>query len=154
MKIYRLIIAGVVLAALTGALYRSNRRKAETSPVAAADTPPTILTLKEGDISRIALKKKSADELVLAKSASGKWKITAPKPLEAEQGAVSGMLSTASSLTAERLIEEKAGNLKPYGLTEPELEADITVQDKTHKLLIGDSTPAGNAVYARLDGDP
>jgi len=63
------------------------------------------------------------------------------------------MLSTASSLTAERLIEEKAGNLKPYGLTEPELEADITVQDKTHKLLIGDSTPAGNAVYARLDGD-
>ncbi|HEY1271138.1 MAG TPA: DUF4340 domain-containing protein [Terriglobales bacterium] len=154
MKIYRLILAAIILAALMGAYYRSEHRKSEPEPVSAAAKPPAILTLKEAEISQITLKKRSAEEVVLARDSSGKWQITAPKPMEADQGAVSGMLSTASSLTADRLIEDKTTDWKPYGLAEPELEADITAQGKTQKLLIGDSTPTGNAVYARLDGDP
>ena len=153
MKLRGLVIAIVVLAALTAALYWSNHQK--PADTASADAPPKILTLKQDDISKIDLKKKGADELVLAKDGSGRWQITAPQRLGAEQSAVSPMLSTLSSLTAGRLVEEKAGDLGQYGLSDPALTATITQKDnKTQALLLGDQTPAGSAVYAKLEGDP
>jgi Domain of unknown function (DUF4340) len=155
MKLRSLIIATVVLAGLCGALYWSNRHPKSESTAASANTPPKILSLKEDDIAKIDLKKKDADELVLTKNSSGKWQITAPKLLGVDQSAVSGMVGALSSLSSERVVEEKASDLKPYGLSEPALEADLTEKDsKTQKLLLGDNTPTGNAVYAKLDSDP
>ncbi len=153
MKLRGLIVAIVILTGLTGALYWSNRQKpAETA--ASADAPPKILALKQEDISKIDLKKKGGDELVLAKDSSGKWRITAPAPLAVEQSTVSPMLSSLSALTSERLVEEKASDLGPYGLSDPVLTATIADKNnKTHTLLLGDQTPAGSAVYAKLEGD-
>ena len=154
MKLRGLIVAIVVLAALTGALYWSNRQK-PADAAASADAPPKILTLKQEDISKIDIKKKGADELVLAKDGSGKWQITSPQPLSVEQSAVSPMLSSLSTLTSERLVEDKASDLGQYGLSDPALVANITEKNnQTHALLLGDQTPAGGAVYAKLDGDP
>jgi Domain of unknown function (DUF4340) len=155
MKIHGLAIAGIVLAALTGALYWSNHHKPAETTAASTDTPPKILTLNEGDISKIDLKRKGGDEVVLAKNGSGKWQITAPNSLEADQSAVSGVISTLASLNSERLVEDKASNLNQYGLSAPVLEAAVTEKaNQTKKLLIGDDTPTGNAVYAKLDNDP
>lgn len=155
MKIRGFIVAIVVLAGLTGALYWSNHQKPAETPEASADAPPKILALKQDDISKIDLRRKGTDDLVLARDGSGKWRITAPKPLEVEQSTVSPMLSTLATLTAGRLVEDKASDLGQYGLSDPSFAATITEQNnKTHKLLLGDNTPAGSAVYAKLDGDP
>src|SRR6266403_173198 len=156
MKNSGLIIAAVVLAALTGALYWSNRHPAsENTAKASIDTPPKILTLKQEDISKIEIKKKGGEELDLAKGDAGKWQITAPKPLGADQDAVSSVLSTVSSLNADRLVEDKASDLSQYGLAQPALELDVTSKDgKPQKLFLGDDTPAGSAVFAKLEGDP
>ena len=146
----------VVLLGLMGALYWSNRhpKSAETAEASAEAPAPKILTLKEDDISKIDLKRKDAGDVDLAKN-NGKWQINAPKQLAADQTTVSTMLSSLSSLSSERLVEEKASDLSPYGLTAPPFEADITEKDnKTQKLLLGDNTPTGNAVYAKLEGDP
>src|SRR5271157_107954 len=109
MKLRGLLIAIIVLAGLTGALYWSNRhpKSAETSDLTVSPVPK-ILSLKEDDVSRIDIKKKGGAELLLAKN-NGKWQITAPQPLSAEQAAVAGMLATLSSLSAERLVEERSG---------------------------------------------
>ena len=156
MKMNSLLIAAIVLAALSGVLYWSNHRKpAESAVKVSADTPPKLLTLAQGDIARVDIKKKSGDEIELAKNDAGKWQIVGAKPLRADQNEVSSMLSTLSSLSSERLIAEKAGNLADYGLAQPFVEVDVTEKDnKTQKLLIGDNTPAGNAVYVALAGDP
>ena len=155
MKLRGLMIAIVVLAGLTGALYWSNRHKPADTAEASADAQPKILTLKQEDISKIDLKKKGEDELVLAKDGSGKWQITSPQPLGVEQNAVSPILSSLSTLSSERLVEDKASDLGQYGLSDPGLAATITEKNnKTHELLLGDKTPAGNAVYAKLEGDP
>jgi hypothetical protein len=156
MKMNGLLIAAIVLAALSGVLYWSNHRKpAENAVKVSADTPPRILTLTEADITKVDIKKKSGDEVVLAKDDAGKWQIEAAKPLRADQNEVSSILATLSSLGSERLIEEKAGNLADYGLAQPAVELDVTEKDnKTQKLLMGDNTPAGNAVYVALAGDP
>lgn len=156
MKIRSLIVATFVLVALVGTLYWSEHRKpTDETAKASADTPPIILKLDEAAIAKVALKKKGAEQIVLAKKGSGRWQITQPTPLSADQSAVSGALSTLSSLNSERLVEDKASDLKRYGLDQPTLEADITEQDnKEHKVLIGDETPTGSAVYAMLAGDP
>ena len=156
MKMNSLLVAAIVLAALSGVLYWSNHRKPKEDAVkVSADTPPKILTLAQADITKVDIKKKTGDAVELTKNEVGKWQILAAKPLRADQNEVSSILSTLSSLTSDRLIEERAGNLADYGLAQPSVEVDVTEKDnKTQKVLIGDSTPAGNATYVALVGDP
>ena len=154
MKIRGLIVAAAVFFVLGGTLYWSDHHKAaEDTTKTSPDTPP-ILKLDEAAITKLELKKKDAPPIVLIK-ASDNWQIAEPKELRADQSAVLGMVSTLSSLNSERLVEEKASDLKRYGLDQPAFEADITEKDsKTQKLLIGDDTPTGSAAYAMLAGTP
>jgi hypothetical protein len=155
MKLGGLIVAVVVLGGLTGTLYWSNHHKPAESTEASADTPPKILAVKEADISRFDLKKNGSDQVAGERNSSGQWRITSPTSLPADQSAVSSLLGTFSSLNSQRLVEEKAGNLASYGLGAPKLEFDLSEKgNKTQKLLLGDDTPTGNGIYAKLDGDP
>jgi len=156
MKIRSLMVATLIFLALGGTLYWSEHRKpTDESAKVSADTPPAILKLDETTINRVELKKKDADPIVLAKNASGTWQIAQPKSFSADQNAVSGTLATLSSLNSERLVEDKSSDLKQYGLGQPAIEVNITEKDnRTQRLLIGDDTPAGGAVYAMLAGDP
>jgi len=156
MKIRSLVVAAFVLLALVGTLYWSGHRKpSDESAKVSADTPPAVLKLDEAAITKLELKRKDTEPIVLAKSDSGAWRITQPNPFAADHGAVSGALSALSSLNSERLVEDRASDLKQYGLDHPAIEVDITEKDnKTQRLIIGDGTPAGSAVYAMLAGDP
>lgn len=154
-KPYGLIVAAIILAGLTGALYWSNHHKPADTTEASANLPPKILAIKEADISKFGLKKNGTEQVAGERNSAGQWHITSPTPLPADQSAVSSLLGTFSSLNSERLVEEKAGDLAPYGLDAPKLEVVLTEKDnKTQKLLLGDATPAGNGMYAKLDGDP
>jgi hypothetical protein len=154
-KPYGLIVAAVILAGLTGALYWSNHHKPADTTEASANVPPKILAVKEADISKFDLKKNGTEQVGGERNSAGQWHITSPTPLSADQSAVSSLLGTFSSLNSERLVEEKAANLAPYGLDAPKLEVELTEKDnKTQKLVLGDATPAGNGIYAKLGGDP
>ena len=157
MKLRELSIAMVVLAALLGVLYWSNHHKAseDAGIKASAEASPKILTLNSGDVSGLLIHRKDHPEIRLSRNESGAWQITAPKALPTDQESVSSLLSTLSSLSSERLLEEKTSDLTTYGLANPAVELDVTLKDnKTQKLLIGDQTPAGNSYYAMLAGDP
>lgn len=157
MKGYGLLVAAIVLAALSGVLYWSNHKKAspESDMKVSADAPPKILSIPEADIAKVEIKHKGQDDVTLAKDAAGKWQITAPKTLAADQSNVGSLVSTLSGLTSERLIEDKAGNLAEYGLADPAVEVDVTQKNnKTDKLFIGDNTPTGSSAYVAVAGDP
>jgi len=156
MKLRSLVLATVVLLALMGTLYWSEHRKGNTDTTkVSADTPPAIVHEDEAGISRIELKKKNADPIVLTKAGSGTWQITQPKVLNADQSAVGSLASSFSSLASERLVEGKASDLRQYGLDQPAEEVDVTGKNnQTEKLLLGDETPTGSAVYAKLAADP
>ena len=99
MKLRSLILASVVLLALVGTLYWSEHRKPANESAKASDASPAILKLDESSITRVELKKKDAEPIVLAKSSSGAWQIAEPKPFDADQSNVSSTLSSLSSLT-------------------------------------------------------
>jgi hypothetical protein len=153
-KFRGLIIAAVVLLALSVALYWSNRHPpSDDTAKASVDASPKILSLDQSEVTALAIRKKGDPDVQLARNGTA-WQITAPKSLAADQSTVSGILSTVSSLNSDRLVDDKASDLAQYGLSDPVVEVDITAKNKTQKLLLGEQTINGNSTYAMLAGDP
>ena len=156
MKIRQLTLAAIVLVALLGALYWSNRRQPiDDAAKAAADAPVKVLSVDRDDVSKLEIKKKGGDDLIVSKAGADNWKITAPQSLHADQQQIATILSTLLVINADRVIDEKAGDLKAYGLAEPLVTVSATAKNgATQNLLIGDDTPTGGSVYAMRAGDP
>jgi hypothetical protein len=155
MKFRGLIAAAVVLLALAGVLYWSEHRKTPDTATPAADTTPAILKIDPATVASLTVKQKGAPPVTLVKSSAGQWQITAPSAYPADTSTVSGMLSNLAPLTSQRLVEDQSTNLAQFGLSDPSVELDITAKDnKTTRLLLGDDTPTGDAVYAAVAGDP
>ncbi|HTZ58454.1 MAG TPA: DUF4340 domain-containing protein [Acidobacteriaceae bacterium] len=149
-----LLVAVVVLAALTGVLYWSQHRKPPENTAVSANTAPSILKVNMPDVTELEIKNRGTEPVTLKKTGD-KWEITEPKPYPADQDAVIGVLSSLSYLNTDRVVEDKAADRKQYGLDSPAAELEITQKGKgTQELLLGDDTPAGGDVYAGVAGDP
>lgn len=154
MRERNLLVAAVILAALSAAVWWAQRH-----PQAAASATPTAATPKMADIpsaqmQEIDLNKRGGAPLTLQHQ-NGKWAITSPEPLPADQDAVNGIASSFNPLTADNVVEDKAADLSKYGLNSPSLT--VTVHEKNGKsdiIYFGDDVPAGSLVYARSGSDP
>ena len=151
MKPKGLLIAVVLLAVLSGLVWWSNKKQAATKP--APDTSTKILSIPDDQFQDIRIKTLANLTIDLSRQ-DNKWTMTQPKPLAADQDAVSSMVSTLSSLNADKTVEDKAADLHPYGLDIPTLEVTITMKDgKTAELLIGNATLDSAGYYAKLASD-
>src|SRR5580693_4283093 len=156
MKMRQLLVATVVLAALAATLYWSNHRKPANDSVNASPstTNAKVISLTQDDISKLEVKKKDGDDVVLNRAGAANWKIISPKPLVADQESVSSILYNLSPMDGATLIDEKATDLKQFGLADPEAQISATGKDgKTQTILVGDETPTGDAAYVMLSGD-
>jgi hypothetical protein len=156
MKPRGLLAAVIVLAALGGALYWSNRKQKADAAKPATDTAATtkILSIPEDQVKEVRLKKAGADATVLRKGDDGKWQIAEPKPLRADQDTAKSLISSLSTLNADKVVEDKAADLSPYGLNAPTLDVTVIKKDgKSQDFLVGDDTPTGGGAYAKLAGD-
>jgi hypothetical protein len=156
MKMRQLLVATVVLAALGATLYWSNHRKPASDSVSASSstTNVKVISLNQDDISKLEVKKKDGDDVVLDRGGASSWKITSPKKLVADQDSVSSLLFNLAPMDGATLIDEKAADLKQFGLAEPEAQVSATGKDgKTHTVLVGDDTPTGDAAYVMLSGE-
>jgi hypothetical protein len=155
MKPGRMLIAAVLLAGLGAAVWWSNRQEKAKEDTPAANAPPRILAVGADTVRQIEIQRRGEAPTTVQFNDKGKWVITQPKPLPADPVAVAGLTSVASKLDSERVVDSNVTDLASYGLAPALIEVKITQKDgKTSKLLIGESTPAGSAVYAKLDGDP
>lgn len=153
MKSKGLLTASFVLVVLSVVIWWSNKKAATADKTSVETTTVKLLNLPEDQIQNVEIKKRTGETINLQRNGL-QWQITEPKPFRADPDAVSSMLSTLSSLSSDRTIEEKAAALDQYGLTQPAIELIITDKNKkTTRLLIGDDTPAGTAVYAAIAGD-
>ena len=156
MKMRQLLVATVVLAALAATLYWSNHRKPASDSVSASPSSANakVISLTQDDITKLEVKKKDGDDVVLDRAGTSNWKITSPKPLVADQESVSTILYNLSPMDGATLIDDKAADLKQFGLADPEAQVSATGKDgKTHTILVGDETPTGNAAYVMVSGD-
>ncbi len=153
MKSKGLLTASFLLLVLSGVIWWSNKKAATADKTPVETATVKLLNLPEDQIQDIEIKKRTGETIQLKRNDS-KWLIAGAEPLRADPDAVSSMLSTISSLSSDRTVEEKASSLEPYGLAPATIELNVTDKNKkTAKVLIGDDTPAGTAVYAAIAGD-
>jgi len=150
-----LLASVVVLAAMGGAIYWSNRAKKAEESKPSKDAPPQILSIPSDQIRQIEIRRAGSGPLIVRREESGSWTMTTPPQYAVDQDAASGMVTTLSSLNADRLVEEKPADLAEFGLASPALEVVVELKDgKTRRLLIGDETPTGYGWFAKLADDP
>jgi hypothetical protein len=154
MKSKGLLTASFLLLVLSAVIWWSNKKAATADKTSVETATVKLLNLPEDQIQNVEIRKRSGETMNLQRNGS-LWQITAPKPFRADPDVVSSMLSTLSSLSSDRTVEEKATGMDQYGLNQPVIELSIADKNKkTTRLLIGDDTPAGTAVYAAIAGDP
>jgi hypothetical protein len=146
------LVAVAVLAVLGGLVWWSNKKQAAAGK-ASADTTTKLLTIPNDQFQEVKIKKLTGEVLDLL-SVNGKWQMTQPIRLAADADTVGSMVTSLSSLSADKLIEDKAADLQPYGLHLPTLDITVVKKDgKSSEVLIGDDTPTGSGAYAKLAGD-
>ena len=154
MRVRGLLIAIGLLAVLGVGTWWSNRTKAAEEAKPKSDTAPKLFAIPEDQIAQLSLKRRDGAEIILKKNAANKWEMVQPQPYRVDADAVNGITNSLTSLNAEEVVEDKASNLRQYGLDSPSFELTVAKKDgKTQRLLIGDDTPTGGNVYAKLADD-
>jgi len=153
MKPKGLLIAVVLLAVMGGLVWWSNKKQAAASKTP-ADTSTKILTIPDDQFQEVRIKT-ITDVTIDLQRDNGKWSMTQPKPLAADQDAVASMVTTLSSLNADKKVEDNAADLHEFGLDVPVLDVTVTKKDgKSSELLVGGATLDSAGYYAKLAGDP
>ena len=154
MKLKGLLSAAVLLAALGGAVYWSNKDEESKKGKPDKDAAPKILEVPEDQFTQLEFQRKGGEATTVRKNKDGKWEITAPRPMTADAAVVGTVVSALAVFNSDKLVEEKAGDLKGYGLDAPSVQINITKKDgKVIKVLLGDDTAIGSATYVKVDGD-
>jgi hypothetical protein len=154
MKPRNLLIAAVLLAALSGVVWWAKKHPQANSTSASSTTSPKLADIPDAQIQSIDLKKRDAAAVNLQRQ-GGKWVITAPESYAADQDAASSVASSLTAVTADSVVEDNPTDPGKYGLKTPSLT--VTVHEKggkTAEILFGDDVPAGSLVYARMDSSP
>jgi hypothetical protein len=153
-----LLAAAIVILAAVGGLVAWH----PWSPPAAADSaqpaePPRafvqILKFDQDLIRSIQLITRAGT--IELDDVQGAWKIMKPAELGVKKAPLGDLLYSLSNLMSERVIEEHAADLAPYGLDMPTVTVRVTLTTgEQHELYLGNMTPAGDSYYLMAKGDP
>ena len=155
MNVNRLAMAGALLAALGGVVWWSNKDEEAKKGQPAKDAPPKILAVAETDVAELRFLRKGGEPTIVKRGKDGRWEITAPKTLPADQSIVGGILGALASFNSDKLVEEKTDNLANFGLAQPSAEITVVKKDgKTINILLGDNTAIGSSTYTKVAAEP
>jgi hypothetical protein len=80
------------------------------------------------------------------------WYMTQPRPLRAEASALDGLTSQLSAVSVDRTFPATPENLGSFGLKDPALTLDFTLNNGTsHQLRFGSKDFSASSVYALID---
>ena len=154
MKPRNLLIAAVLLAALSGAVWYAKKHPESGASSSSSSTTVKVADIPAAQLQQITVKKKDGSQIEL-KRESGKWQIVQPQALPADQDAVSSLSSALAPMNADSVVEEKAADAAKYGLNTPSLTVMLGLSNgKTDTIEFGDDAPAGSLVYVQHGSDP
>jgi hypothetical protein len=104
-------------------------------------------------IERVTVKSDKGETTTVEKK-SGKWAETQPAAVDADQGELSGLTSNLASVESQRVVDEQATDFKQYGLDPPRIEVAFKAGGQDRRLLVGQKTPSGTDLYAKLPDKP
>jgi hypothetical protein len=132
-------------AALAGYLYYDSKRE----PADDKKQEKVFAGVQSDKIEQVTVKSVSGDHTTVEKQGAA-WQVTQPAPVPADGAEISGITSNLASLEVQRVIDEQATDFKQYGLDPARIEVGFKFAGKDQKILIGQKTPTGSDLYAKV----
>ena len=154
MKLRNLVVAAIVLAALSAGVWWA--KKHPSASTTAAATPPVqkIADIPQSKVQGIDISKKGSATLTL-QAHNGRWSITSPGQYPADQDAVTTFLSALSPLNADTVVDDHPKDVAQFGLSDPQLSVTVhEANGKSDQFLLGSDVPAGSLTYLRTGAKP
>jgi hypothetical protein len=149
----RSLLLLLVLALGVGAyIYFVEMKRDLTDP---ADRRDKAFSIAAGQIDGMEIHGASG-EVTIVKKVGEEWRLTAPVSAPADQAVVGSIASALEGLEIQRILEDTPSSVSPFGLAPARFSVSFTVAgDVTSRQLeIGNKTPTGSDVYARVTGQP
>jgi len=144
-----LLVLVIVAAALGGLLYYDSKRP----PSDEKKQEKVFPDVQSDKIDQITVKSEKGETTTAAKQGD-RWRQTQPVAVAADEAEISGITSNLASLEPQRVVDEQPADLKQFGLDPARIEVTFRQGGKEHKLLLGQKTPTGGDVYARVSDKP
>jgi Domain of unknown function (DUF4340) len=138
----------LIAAALGGYLYYDSKH-----PSSDQKKQEKVFDVQSDKIDQVSVKSDKGETTTVQKQGGG-WQITEPLAVGADEAEVSGMTSNLASMEVQRVIEDQPGDYKQYGLDPARMQVSFKAGGKSGTVLIGQKTPSGSDIYARLPDKP
>ncbi len=114
-----------------------------------------VFTFDKSKVKEITLAPKDGEAVTVVKDGQG-WKLTSPLAAPADGSAVDGLVSGFDGLEVDEVVAESPSSLADFGLDAPQRTVGVLLQGATEplKLLLGNKTPDGSSIYAKLPSKP
>ena len=144
-------LALAVLAGLGAYIYFVESKK----PSGSEKKKEKVLELSKDKVTALDIEPPSGEAVHLVKQGKD-WKLGGPAAAPADANEVDSLLSTLQNLEVEEVVNEKPASLGEFGLDPPRrsLSATLAGAKQPLKLLLGDKTPDGGALYAKTPDKP
>ena len=140
----------VLAAALGGYVYYDSKREPGEG---GTKQEKVFADVQPDKIDQVTVKAASGEQTTVKKQGAG-WQMTQPAAAAADEAEISGMTSNLASLEVQRVVDEQPAAVKDYGLDPPRIEVSFTSGGKDRKLLLGQKTPTGSDLYAKVPDKP
>lgn len=119
-------------------------------PVTDANAKKKVFSYESDKITQIEMK--SRTETTVLRKNGDNWSIVQPAQADADRASVNDVVTNVANLEEERVVDENAPDLKPYGLAEPRVDLTFNVEGEKQprRILFGDKNPTGMGTYAKL----
>jgi hypothetical protein len=104
-------------------------------------------------IDQVTIKSDKGETTTALKQGNA-WQLTKPEAVPADETELSGITSNLASIEVQRVVDEQASDFKQYGLEPPRIDVTFASGGRRLRLLLGQKTPTGSDVYARLPDKP
>lgn len=147
-----LVLVVIALAIGAYAYFVESKREVSDSTATKNEKAWSIDTNK---VEQIDVKAANGDVTTLKKTGAN-WQIVSPVSAEADQAAVSSMLSSLSSLESTKVVDEAPADVKPFELDPPRISVSVRLsgENEPKEIDLGTKTPTGSDLYARVKGQP
>lgn len=151
MKLYRnAIILLVIVALLVGAYFLVRNMKTEDETPIETEKYERLTDLTSDAIESVTLI--NADGTFVIVKNGQDWMLSAPADLRYDPSVLSSIVINASTIVADKVVEENAADLSIYGLDKP-AKAIVKSTDGVETVIeVGDLTPTRGGNYVKLAG--
>jgi hypothetical protein len=121
-------------------------------PASGLEPKEKVFAVESGTINELRVTAQGETTALVRKDAG--WQITEPVSADADATETSSFVTNLSSLEVNRVVDENAADLAPYGLASPRISVSFKAEGgASGEIRLGDKTPTGGDLYAVRPGE-